>query len=204
MKPAVIAALAGAGALLLLLGSSGAASAVSRSLWLPYSGPLSEVRWTQEQKLAAADPRLRLPELLARLRARGWQPMIAFSWRSLATQAALVRLGRSTVDFSFHNALDAAGRPAALAVDLYDARYGWGDEPGTARTAGAAAFFAVVGAEAKALGLSWGGDWSRSTPLWAAFGLGWDPGHVQGLPNDQLPAVKLASIAAAQRATARA
>lgn len=164
--------------------------------------PADESRWSLEQKLAAASPRLRLPELLTRLRARGWRPLVVFSWRSLATQRELLRLGRTKVDFSFHNALDEHARPAALAADIVDARFGWGDEvAGSEETAGAAKFFAALGVEAKALGLTWGGDWSRTAPIWARYGLGWDPAHVQAANNDSLALVRAASIAAAQRAS---
>jgi hypothetical protein len=89
--------------------------------------PGTEQRWSDADKLAAVDARVRLPELLDRLRARGFQPSIAFTWRALATQDDLLAQKRSSVSFSFHNAVHK-GQPAALATDLFDARYGWGDD----------------------------------------------------------------------------
>ena len=114
--------------------------------------PGLEQRWSDADKRAATDPRLRLPELLDRLTARGHQPRIAYTWRALATQDDLVALKRSQVTFSFHNAV-ADGQPAALAADLFDARFGWGDNAhGSPKTEGALAFFRAVGEGAKALG----------------------------------------------------
>lgn len=135
--------------------------------------PTTEQKWGQDVKLAAASSRLRLPELLALLTQRGWQPSIAYTWRSLRTQAHLRAKGWTKVSFSLHNVVDAAGKPAAYAADIFDRRYGW-EKPD-----GAAGFFKALGQAAGELGLEWGGAWSRSDPHWAPYGLGWDPGHVQ-------------------------
>ncbi len=156
--------------------------------------PGDEADWSQAMKLAAAHPGLRLPELLEQLRGHGYQPVIGNSWRALSTQDILLAEGSTKVSFSFHNAVDEQGYPRALAADLIDRRYGFGDkDPDSARTVGAARFFAMLGREARALGLTWGGDWDR-TNVWASFGMGWDPVHVQALPNRDLPAVRDACL----------
>lgn len=136
--------------------------------------------------------------LLTRLRSLGWEPHIASAWRSPEEQAKLKAQGRTQVDFSFHNARCASGAPCALAVDIVDARYGWGtsgkDPPKDAMTA---AFFLALGQEAKLLGMTWGGDWKKSGSFWAPYGMGWDPAHVQMYPNSRLAEVRTASMTAA-------
>ena len=152
--------------------------------------PGTEQRWSDADKLAAVDARVRLPELLDRLRARGFQPRIAFTWRALATQDDLLAQKRSSVSFSFHNAVHQ-GQPAALAADLFDARYGWGDDTyGSPKSNGALAFFRAVGEEARALGLVWGGSWTGRPSFWSRYDLGWDPAHVQALPNRELARIR--------------
>ena len=156
--------------------------------------PGTEQRWSDPDKLAAADPRVRLPELLDRLRTRGLQPRIAFTWRSLATQDDLLVKKRSSVSFSFHNAVDDRA-PAALAADLFDARYGWGDDShGSPKSNGALAFFRALGEEAAALGLVWGGAWKSRPSFWSRYGIGWDPAHVQAVPNAELARVRALTL----------
>ena len=157
--------------------------------------PKAEARWSQDQKLAAATADLQLPELLRRLRTRGMQPKIAFTWRGLHTQDVLLAEKRSKVSFSFHNAVDAQGFPAAMAADVFDARFGWGDNVhDSPKTLGALAFFKALGQEAKAMGLAWGGDWSPNKGFWSKYGVGWDPAHVQSAPNSALGHVRAASL----------
>lgn len=124
------------------------------------------------------------PELLRRwkrieatLRDQGWQPTIAAGARTAATQASLYKSGASTVKWSYHEAKAPDGSAAALAIDVIDKRYGWEPKTGTSRDR-AAAFFKALGAAAKAEGLAWGGDWSKRG-IWASYGMGWDPGHVE-------------------------
>ena len=156
--------------------------------------PGTEQRWSDTDKLAAADPRVRLPELLDRLRTRGLQPRVAFTWRALATQDDLLAKKRSSVSFSFHNAV-ADGAPAALAADLFDARYGWGDDThGSAKSNGALTFFRALGEEAAALGLVWGGAWKGRPSFWSRYGIGWDPAHVQAVPNADLARVRTLTL----------
>lgn len=151
---------------------------------------------TESDFLARCDPAFRshLVAVLVAMRARGHQPVMIYTWRTLAEQAELYRKGASKVMFSFHNALNEQGQPAALAADIYDARWRTFDDEERAE------FYVELGTIAKAHGLAWGGDWARSDPRWAAHGLGWDPGHVQGMPNSALGSVKARTLAAMERA----
>lgn len=145
----------------------------------PMSVP-PEQRWPPERKLWAADPRLQLDTLLARLEARGHQPRLVFTWRSLATQDGLLAAGRSRLSFSLHNAVGEGAQPQSLAADLIDARYGWGDSKhGSDKANGALAFFRDLGELAGELGLEWGGTWTRRPSFWSRYGIGWDPAHIQ-------------------------
>lgn len=158
--------------------------------------PGEETSWSLERKLASAAPELQLPELLGLLWAAGFEPRVAFTWRSLLTQAWLLEQGRTQVTFSFHNVVDSRGRPRALAADLFDVRYGWGDDRrDSEKTRGAARFFAALGEAAEQLGLHWGGHFSQ-TNLWAHYGMGWDPAHIQAVPNAQLSAACTRSLRA--------
>jgi len=148
-----------------------------------------ESRWSESKKLASLDPRMRnkVTALMARMRSLGHKPMLFYAWRSLETQAGLQAGGTSWVNFSFHNALNAQGEPAALGADIVDADVWWG-AAGPAEKARADRFFADLGREAKKLGLYWGGDWRNP-----------DSAHVQLFPNSALSSVKAASEAAMQR-----
>ena len=42
-----------------------------------------------------------------------------------------------------------------------------------------APFLRALGAIARAEGLRWGGDWRGHPSVWDAYGLGWDPAHVE-------------------------
>ncbi len=135
---------------------------------------------------AALDPAFasKVQATFATLSAQGWQPKIVSGWRDLEEQAKLKAMGRSTVSFSFHNALNASGKPAALAVDVIDKRYGYGTSAST--KAGAASFWPALGAAAKAQGLTWGGDWKSFK----------DVSHIQMYANSALGEVRKQSEAA--------
>ena len=135
--------------------------------------------WPQEQKLDSLHPtfRAKVDRVMADLRAQGYNPHVKFGWRSLQTQAQLLSAGRTKVPFSFHNAVDIEGEPAALAVDItdYDDRWAYQNMN----------FFKALGAAAEKQGLFWGGDWT-----WK------DYAHIQGAPNDVLDLLKTKGLAA--------
>jgi peptidoglycan L-alanyl-D-glutamate endopeptidase CwlK len=136
----------------------------------------NSARWSQAKKLASMNPNMRrkVEQVLAALRKRGFKPKVFFGWRSVAVQLELVKKGRSTVKFSFHNAQKPDGTPNAYAADIIDSRWGWGPE---AKSNG---FWRALGEEARKAGLYWGGDWT-SFKDWA---------HVQLYPNSALGRVK--------------
>lgn len=166
---------------------------------------------TNEQSLALANPELarRVLPVLVGLRQRGWSPYV-LTWRSAAQQAANYASGASKVSFSFHQAVDPQGRPAALAADVLDTR--WPKLSHGER----ALFLRTLGALAKAQGLHWGGDWKpdsthgetydgeRILYSQAPYLMGWDPVHVQLYPNSALDEVKAQTLAALRRASAAA
>lgn len=132
---------------------------------------MSEASWTQMAKVESLHPELQGPVLtiIARLYLRGFKPKMFFGWRSLETQARLLRRKTSTLNISFHNNVDEDDEHASLAADIVDADRGW-DHP---------EFFEALGEEAKAVGLVWGGDWRNP-----------DSAHVQLWPNSRLDEVR--------------
>ncbi|RMG10516.1 MAG: hypothetical protein D6731_17305 [Planctomycetota bacterium] len=119
----------------------------------------SAPRFASGGALAGLEPafRARVEAVLARLRAKGWQPYVAEGRRTLAQQREKVRRGVSRTLRSRHL--------LGLAADIVDRRYGWGGPAANLRFA----FWRDLGAAAHAEGLTWGGDW-RSFP---------DVAHVQ-------------------------
>lgn len=128
----------------------------------------------------------RIVTLIAVMESAGYRPRIQQAYRSLAEQQQNLAKGVSEVVWSFHNATNEDGSPAALAVDLLD-----DDSPLRPRMA----YLMRLGIEAKALlletGILWGlaeGPRSRLAEAITAGRLdwvgpvGWDPTHTQ--PSD--------------------
>lgn len=170
----------------------------------PWNGPTWSVGrvdrdWSQAQKWASLDVvfKSKLTRVVASLRAEGFRPILWFGWRRPGMQAELVKSGRSRTGFSLHEALGPDGEPASVAADLIDPRYQWGihmvngkEEKNPATFDGALRFFKALGRVAKREGLTWGGDYQVRPGVWADAKIGWDPGHVQGVPGSQLPAIE--------------
>ncbi len=89
--------------------------------------------------------------LIRRMRAEGYDPMFWEGYRSPERAAALERIGSG-----IRNSIHIYG----AAADIVDRKKLWSNP----------AFFAALGRNAKAIGLTWGGDWKRG-----------DKPHVQGL-----------------------
>jgi hypothetical protein len=128
----------------------------------------------------------RIVRLIAALENAGYRPRIQQAYRSLEEQQQNVKTGVSEVAWSFHNAVDATGKPEALAVDLLD-----DDSPVNPRQA----YVMRLAIECRALqletGILWGlADGPRSRLHDAILNgrldwvgpRGWDPLHVQ--PSD--------------------
>ncbi len=133
-----------------------------------------EHKWEEAKKLQSLEPEFagHVQVIMGAMRERGYNPRLFYAWRSLATQAVIKARGDSLVDFSFHNAVDDRGVPAALSADIVDDKLLWGNPD----------FFRALGQEANKLDLEWGGDWNNFK----------DYSHVQFVDNDQLPAVEKA------------
>lgn len=113
------------------------------------------------------DPKLLLPSfaaklniLFARMRAAGWDPILNEGYRTPARAAELAKQGVGVAD-SMHS--------YGAAVDIISASRGWSN----------LAFFALLGQEAEALGLTWGGRFSKV-----------DRPHVQAIPVAQQAAFR--------------
>jgi len=124
-----------------------------------------------------------IESLVADLEAQGWDVRLASVWRSSERQQAIFRLGQISERTggppwsgvrggrSCHNQLRADGRPGSAAVDLV---------PGGALDLDQkAAFYQDLGAAAAARGLRWGGSFRQANAVWARYGMGWDPAHVE-------------------------
>ena len=145
-------------------------------------GPGKRPRHSKSFSSLQPEFRAKVQRVFGRLSAQGFQPTIAVGWRNLAWQKQAHKDGRSKVLFSLHNVTTPQGKAAALAVDVIDARVGWGDrkgpvKPGNPESDLAARFFKAMGAAAAQEGLAWGGNYSRKAP-WSRYGMGWDPAHL--------------------------
>jgi len=130
---------------------------------------------------AALHPRFAacLKGLFGALEAAGYRPRLRATYRDQARQRFFYELGGTQLStHSLHQRTDGHGNPAALAADVYDL---WPilDLPHAAR------FYLAMRALAPDHGLRTGGAWKRSDPLWAAYDLGWDPGHVEPAPRQR-------------------
>jgi hypothetical protein len=121
--------------------------------------------------------------VVAELEAAGWQVRVSSGWRSPERQDAIYHLGQLGVrlgaspwtslrgGMSCHNQLQDDGSPGAAAVDL--------SPGGVEQLEQRAAFYQALGQAASRRGLRWGGSFRRSNPVWARYGMGWDPAHIE-------------------------
>lgn len=149
------------------------------------AGPTYSATWLSLEPGFAT----KLRKVFLILQGQGFSPKITSAWRDLATQARLKAEGKTQVSFSFHNNINDEGKPAALAADVIDSRYGYEVSDRNAK------FFKALGAAAESLGMTWGGGltYKRSNPVWAKYSLSWDPSHVQAFPNNALGQIQAQS-----------
>ncbi len=144
--------------------------------------------WLPGEDLAdveALHPELRpaVDAVIAQLEEEGWEVRVSSAWRSAERQEAIFaigqlgeRLGQSPWSRvrgggSCHNQLRDDGGPGSAAVDLSPGGVESLDER--------AAFYQALGQAAEDQGLRWGGSFGHSNPVWARYGMGWDPAHVE-------------------------
>lgn len=99
-------------------------------------------------------------ELLARMKVRGFDPIV---WETFRTRARVLELSaRGTgIKPNPDGSVPLGMHELGLAADIISASKKWNASP---------AFWSALGEEAKALGLTWGGVWTRA-----------DKPHVQGV-----------------------
>ena len=128
----------------------------------------------ERHDVGSLDPEFRrcLDGLLSGLVAQGWRPVIRASWRDDRRQRLYHSLGGSQRASGSHHQHVRDGRPAARAADVSDQWF----LPDHAHHA---AFYLAMMKAAPAHGLKTGGAWKKTAPRWEAYGLGWDPAHVE-------------------------
>jgi len=142
-------------------------------------------RQRNQQRLLELYPTFarRVAALIAELEGEGWRPRIQDAWRSPQAQRAAWEAGHSKLQWGFHNATGAGGRPEALAVDVLDddAALNPG-KPYLLRLAAAAENAGLV------TGIRWGLGKALSRAIDDAIAhrewqspvkIGWDPTHVE-------------------------
>ena len=146
------------------------------------------MQWLPGDDVASLEvlhPELRpqVDAVIVELEDAGWDVRVSSAWRSPQRQDAIYaigqlgeRLGQSPWSRvrggrSCHNQLDDAGGPGSAAVDLVP-----GGVDGLEQRA---AFYRALGGAADRQGLRWGGDFGHSNPVWARYGMGWDPAHIE-------------------------
>ena len=168
---------------------------------MDYAWSGNPARWSQKQKVTSLSSpfALQLVRIMDELEEEGFEPSIRLAWRNLGTQRELKKKGVSDVSFSRHNLVNEDGLPAAIAADVIDRRYGWGEGSLKARR-NAARFFKRYGDLAQELGLAWGGDpglynLDREGNVWKPYGMAWDPAHVfEDLSPEDWQVAKAVSI----------
>ena len=125
----------------------------------------------------------RILHLIGVMEAAGYRPRIQQAYRSLEEQQANLAKGTSEVIWSFHNATNEDGTPAALAVDLLD-----DDAPTNPRKA-YLMLLAIEGRTANVrTGILWGltdgprsrlNDAIESGRVGWVGAFGWDPTHCE-------------------------
>mgnify|MGYP003137989711 CR=1 FL=1 len=136
------------------------------------------------KKMECIDPEFRplLTEVMNKLKARGYDPMIGSGYRNLTSQIEKIKEGKSKAKnpFGYHVCLNENGEPSSMAVDLVHRPVGWGGKT-TATKLKAYEFFDALGKIVLATGkITWGGSWTpkKRTIGGKEFFIGWDPAHI--------------------------
>jgi hypothetical protein len=137
---------------------------------------------TQSHSLTTVDKKLagKVEKILSTLKSEGFNATISSTHRSPEKQQCYYNIskviqkhtgqkGLTTTTQSCHNHMES-GEPAALAVDIHYFSGSLDDK---------VKFYQRLRTLIREEGLVSGGDFSKSNPVWAKYGLGWDPGHIQ-------------------------
>ena len=137
---------------------------------------------TQSNSIATVDPQFarKIERILSTLEREGFHATLSSTHRSPEKQQCYYDIstvikkytgqnGLTTTTRSCHNNMKN-GKPASLAVDIHYFSGSMDDK---------AKFYIRLRELARKEGLTSGGDFSRSNPVWAKYDLGWDPGHIQ-------------------------
>lgn len=137
---------------------------------------------TQSSDIDTVDPQFakKIERILSILEKEGFHATISSTHRSPEKQQCYYNIsqvikrytgqnGLTTTTRSCHNNM-SNGQAASLAVDIH---YFSGNMDDKAK------FYIRLRELARSEGLTSGGDFSRSNPVWAKYDLGWDPGHIQ-------------------------
>ncbi len=118
--------------------------------------------------------------ILEQLEEEGFAFSIGSTYRSPEKQQCYYDISKKIQAYTGHKGLTTTtkschnntvhGTPSSLAIDIHS-HYGSIDDK--------AAFYKRLRTLSRNAGLTSGGDFSKSDPIWARCGLGWDPGHIQ-------------------------
>ena len=130
--------------------------------------------------------RATVTQIMNALTEEGFQPILGSAYRSPKEQKEKISQGysKSKTIYGYHVALNEKGEKAALAVDLVDKRYNWGEGSEDIKL-GAEKFFKALGEICDSANfkskVTWGGSWKPKTfkVKGEEFTRGWDPAHVQ-------------------------
>lgn len=135
----------------------------------------------QSHNMDTVEPSLRkkVNKIVQTLKDEGYEFQIS-TFRSPEKQQCYHAISKQIKKYTGQNGLTTTSKgchnhtvdkkPASLAVDLHSY---------TGTTEDQAKFYKRLRTLANANGLESGGSWRKTNPIWANYGLGWDPGHVQ-------------------------
>ena len=136
----------------------------------------------QTSDLSTMDQRLarKMNRIFETLDSEGFQYTISSVYRSPEKQQCYYDISQVIKKHTGQNGLTQTTRschnhtvkgiPASLAIDVHKHHGSMEDK---------VEFYKRLRTLARAEGLTSGGDFRQSNPVWAQYGLGWDPGHIQ-------------------------
>lgn len=136
--------------------------------------------------------RARYAKVVERMNRDGYPTKVNATYRSKADQLAAYERGNSKVKQSYHGVEGKDGKRESFAADVQDARYPLEISPGKVHPKQAEYFIKLRNA-AREHGIRTGGEFSKTNPDLAQYGLGWDPGHIEPAPESGLTISRLHS-----------